>query len=148
MEKLAFTLVTVAHKHKPYFQAYTVVVLTDKPLRKAMSNLEAAGQMALWTIELSKFDIQYHSRTTVKEQVVVDFIVEFTNVEGHGVEEHTQWSIHTDSSSNKQAGGASIVIHSLEGDEIKFMVRLDFPTINNETKYETLVAGLDLAKVA
>ena len=26
------------------------------------------------------------------------------------------------------------------------MVRLDFPTTNNEAKYETLVAGLDLAK--
>ena len=104
--------------------------------------------MALWAIELSKFDIQYHSRIVVKEQVVTDFIVEFTNVEGHGAEEHTQWSIHTDSSSNKQAGGASIVIHSLEGDEIKFMVRLDFPTTNNEIEYETLVAGLDLTKVA
>ena len=36
---------------------------------------------------------------------------------------------------------------SPEGDEIKCMVRLDFPTTNNETEYETLVVGLDLAKV-
>ena len=28
------------------------------------------------------------------------------------------------------------------------MIRLDFPTTNNEAKYEALVAGLDLAKVA
>ena len=33
MEKLAFALVTVARKLKPYFQAHTVVVLTDKPLQ-------------------------------------------------------------------------------------------------------------------
>ena len=33
MEKLAFTLVTVARKLKPYFQAHTVVVLTDRPLQ-------------------------------------------------------------------------------------------------------------------
>ena len=46
MEKLAFALVTAAHKFKPYFQAYTVNVLTDKPLRQAMSNPEAAGQLA------------------------------------------------------------------------------------------------------
>ena len=38
------------------------------------------------------------------------------------------------------------MLHSLEGDEIKCMVRLDFPTTNNEAEYETLVAGLDLAK--
>ena len=42
MEKLAFVLVTVAHKLKPYFQAHTVVVLTDKPLRRVMSNPDAA----------------------------------------------------------------------------------------------------------
>ena len=28
------------------------------------------------------------------------------------------------------------------------MVHLDFPTTNNEVKYEALVAGLDLAKSA
>ena len=32
MEKLAFALVTAAHKLKPYFQAHTVNVLSDKPL--------------------------------------------------------------------------------------------------------------------
>ena len=47
MEKLAFVLVTVARKLKPYFQAHTIVVLTDRPLRRAMSNLDAAGRLAL-----------------------------------------------------------------------------------------------------
>ena len=57
MEKLAFALVTTARKLKPYFQAYTVVVLTNKPLQRAMSNLETAKWMALWAIELSEFDV-------------------------------------------------------------------------------------------
>ena len=35
-----------------------------------------------------------------------------------------------------------------EGDKIECMIRLDFPTTNNEAKYEALVAGLDLAKAA
>ena len=43
MEKLAFALVTTACKLKPYFQAHTVIFLTDKPLRRAMINPEAAG---------------------------------------------------------------------------------------------------------
>ena len=47
MEKLAFALVTVAHKLKPYFQAHMVVVLTDRPLRRAKSNPDAAGRLAL-----------------------------------------------------------------------------------------------------
>ena len=33
MEKLAFALVTATCKLKPYFQAHTVVVLTDRPLQ-------------------------------------------------------------------------------------------------------------------
>ena len=74
MEKLAFTLVTAAHKLKLYFQAHTVVVLTDRPLRRAMSNPDAAGRLALWAIELSQFDIQYRSRIAIKGQVVADFI--------------------------------------------------------------------------
>ena len=82
MEKLAFALVTTARKLKLYFQAYTIVVLMDKPLRRAMSSPEAAGRMALSAVELSKFDIQYRSRTAIKGQVVADFIAEFTLGDG------------------------------------------------------------------
>ena len=57
MEKLVFVLITAAQKLKPYFQAHIMIVLTEKPLRRAMSSPEAAGRMALWAIELSKFDI-------------------------------------------------------------------------------------------
>ena len=57
MEKLAFALITTMRKLKPYFQAHTIVVLTDKPLKKAMSSPEVAGRMALWVVELSEFDI-------------------------------------------------------------------------------------------
>ena len=59
MVKLAFALVIAARKLKPYFQAHTIIVLTDQPLKRAMSSPEAAGRMALWAIELSEFDEQY-----------------------------------------------------------------------------------------
>ena len=39
-----------------------------------------------------------------------------------------------------------MVLHSPEGDKVECMVRLDFPTTNNEAEYETLIAWLDLAK--
>ena len=57
MEKLAFALVIVARKLKPYFQAHTIIVLTDRPLRRAMSSPEVAGRIALWVVKLSEFDI-------------------------------------------------------------------------------------------
>ena len=40
------------------------------------------------------------------------------------------------------------MLQSLEGDEIKCMVYLDFPTTSNEAEYKALVAGLDLVKAA
>ena len=82
----------------------------------------------------------------MKGQVVANFITKFTLKEGQGAEEIPHWSIHTDGSFNKQAGGASVILHNPEGDKIECMVRLDFPTTNNEAEYEALVVGLDLAK--
>ena len=45
-----------------------------------------------------------------------------------------------------QVGGAGVVLLSPEGDVVECMVRLDFPTTNNEVEYEALVVGLDLAR--
>ena len=78
MEKLALALITATRKLKPYFQAHIIVVLTDQPLKKAMSSPEVAGRMALWAIELSEFDVRYRPQTAMKGQVVADFIAEYT----------------------------------------------------------------------
>ena len=117
-------------------------------MKRAMSSPEVVGRMALWAIELSEFDIQYCPRTAEKGQIVADFIAEYTHSEGKGAEGLRLWSIHTDGSSNQHAGGVGVVIQTPEGDKIECMIRLDFPTTNNEAEYKTLVAGLDLAKVA
>ena len=77
----------------------------------------------------------------------MDFIAEFTHDEDKGAEEHSQWSVHMDGSSIRQAGGAGVVLLSPEGDVVECMIRLDFPTTNNEPEYEALVADLDLARV-
>ena len=54
--------------------------------------------------------------------------------------------MHTDGSSNRQARGADVVLLSPERDVVECMIRLNFPTTNNEAEYEALVAGLDLAR--
>ena len=113
-----------------------------------MSSLEVARWVALWVVELSEFDIQYRPRTAIKGQIIVDFITVFTLVKGQGAKESPRWSIHTKGSSNSQAGGAGMVLHSPKGDQIECMVRLDFPTTNNEAEYEALIARLNLANSA
>ena len=147
MEKLTFVLVTAARKLKPYFQAHIVVVLTNKPLRRAMSNPDTTGRLALWAIELSELDIQYRPQTAIKGQVVADFIAKFTHDEDK--EQKNLLSGAYIQTNHQQAGqGAGVILRSPEGDTVDCMAHLDYPTTNNEAKYEALVAGLDLAKVA
>ena len=43
MEKLAFSLVTIVRKLRPYFQVHVINVLTDHPLKKAMIKLDATS---------------------------------------------------------------------------------------------------------
>ena len=145
---MAFALITAARKLKPYFQAHTIVVLTDQPLKRAMSSPEAVGRMALWAIKLSEFDVQYRPRTAVKGQIVADFIAEYTQSEDKGVEGQKLWSVHTDGSSTQHSRGVGVVIQTPEGYKIECVIRLDFPTTNNEAEYEALVVGLDLARAA
>ena len=79
---------------------------------------------------------------------MANFIAEYTQLEDKGVEGQKLWSIHTDGSSTQRSRGADVVIQTPEGDKIECMIRLDFPTTNNEAEYEALVAGLDLARAA
>ena len=96
----------------------------------------------------SEFDVRYRPRIAIKGQVVADFIAEYTQPGDEGVEGQKPWIIHTDGLSNPHSGGADVVMLTPEGDKIECMIRLDFPTTNNEAEYEALVAGLDLAKAA
>ena len=84
----------------------------------------------------------------MKGQAVANFVIGYTQPKSQGADGLKQWIIHTNESSNWHAGGTGVVIQTPEGDKIECMIRLDFPTTNNEAKYEALVAGLDLAKVA
>ena len=66
IEKIAFALIVVSRKLRQYFQANPILVMTDQPIKKSMNKPEAAGRMVQWAIELSQFEIEYHSRTAIK----------------------------------------------------------------------------------
>ena len=50
IKKLAFALITATRKLRPYFQAHTIVVQMNKPLRKTMNNPKVARRLVLWVI--------------------------------------------------------------------------------------------------
>ncbi|CAL8996497.1 unnamed protein product [Prunus brigantina] len=62
IEKLAFALVVSARRLRPYFQAHTIYVLTNHPLRQVLQKPETSGRLVKWAIELGEFDIHYKPR--------------------------------------------------------------------------------------
>nr|GEV86048.1 reverse transcriptase domain-containing protein [Tanacetum cinerariifolium] len=76
MEKLILALVSASKRLKRYFQAHTIVVITDQPIKQLLSNPEVMGRLLKWRFELGEHDIQYRPRTSVKGQILADFIVE------------------------------------------------------------------------
>ena len=81
MEKLILALVTTARKLRPYFQAHTIEVPTEYPMKQVLHRPETSGRLMKWAIELSEFDIRYKLKTAIKGQVLVDFVMEFTSAE-------------------------------------------------------------------
>ena len=78
MEKLILALVTTSRKLRPYFEAHTVEVPTEYPMKQILHKPETSGRLIKWAIKLSEFDIRYKPRTAVKGQILTYFIMEFT----------------------------------------------------------------------
>ena len=59
IEKLAYALLIAARKLRHYFQAHPITVLTDQPLKQILQRPDTSGRLLKWSIELSKFHIDY-----------------------------------------------------------------------------------------
>ncbi|XP_074354673.1 uncharacterized protein LOC141693464 [Apium graveolens] len=55
--------------------------------------------------------------------------------------------LHFDGASKTKSSGVGLVLQSPEGFMIEYALKLEFPTMNNETEYEILIVGLGLARV-
>ncbi|KAK0586525.1 hypothetical protein LWI29_008372 [Acer saccharum] len=136
-------------KLRPYFQAHTIEVYTDCPLKLILQKPEVSGRLTKWAVELSEYDIRYTPKAAIKGQAVSDFIAEFTEPDAEVrramEDEQTtkfQWKLHVDGSSNTHGSGAGIVITTPEGDTVECAMRFDFKATNNQAEYEALLAGL------
>ena len=149
MEKLILALVTAARKLRPYFQAHTIVVPTEYPMKQVLHKPETSGRLMKWAIELSEFDIRYKPKTAIKGQVLADFVMEFTSAEpAENAQTPTDlpiWRLSIDGATNAQGSRAGLILTSPEGIDIEYALRFGFQPFNNEAKYEAVIAGLNLA---
>ncbi|GJS20988.1 putative ribonuclease H-like domain-containing protein [Tanacetum coccineum] len=117
-----------------------------------LSRPEIAGRMQKWSIELGEYDIQYRPRTSVKGQILADFIVEHPEDDPLDTPMEAEeelpypWTLFTDGSSCVDGSGAGLILINLEGAEFTYAVRFRFDATNNEAEYEALIAGLRIAE--
>ncbi|XP_030955756.1 uncharacterized protein LOC115977871 [Quercus lobata] len=160
LEKAILVIVQATRKLPHYFQAHTVVVLTQLPLKSILRSADYTSKIVKWGTILGAFDIRYMSRTAVKGQVLADLVAEFTEptLEGKeisvllGADErvistvsphgHTWWKAYIDGAANQRGSGLGLVLHSPEGITIEKLLRLGFSSTNNEAEYEALLEGM------
>ena len=133
LEKTILAIVQATRKLPHYFQAHTVVVLTQLPLKSVLRSADYTGRIAKWGTILGAFDIRYIPRTAIKGQVLADLVAEFAEPTLEGMEmsgspsvdgklvstvsqhEHNRWRAHIDGAVNQRGSGAGLVLVSLEG---------------------------------
>ena len=155
VEKVILAVVHATRKLPYYFQAHTVVVLTQLPLKSVLRTADYIGRIALWNTILGTFDIKYMPRTSIKGQVLADLVVEFAeppieivteqrNVDGKLVGVISTlgpscWKVYVDGAANQRGSEVGLVLVSPEKTIIEKSLRLGFSATNNEAEYEALL---------
>ena len=118
LEKAILAVVLGTRELPHYFQAHTVVILTQLLLKTILRSADYTGRIAKWGIILGAFDIKYMPRTSIKGQVLADLVAEFTEPEikelpsGGNMDEKlvgtisqyclSTWEVYVDGASNQK----------------------------------------------
>nr|GEX34187.1 reverse transcriptase domain-containing protein [Tanacetum cinerariifolium] len=101
------------------------------------------------SIMLGEYNITYRPRTSVKRQILADFLIEMPGDVSQAVPvtvtKEEPWTLFTDGSSCVDRSGAGLILTNPKGVEFTYALRLQFTASNNEAEYEALVAGLRIA---
>nr|GEY86470.1 reverse transcriptase domain-containing protein [Tanacetum cinerariifolium] len=114
-----------------------------------MSRPNVAGRLQKWSVMLGEHNITYRPRTSVKGQILADFLTEIPNENSPATPmaetEQEPWTLFTDGSSCVDGFGVRLILTNLEGIEFTYALRFQFAASNNEAEYEALIAGLWIA---
>ena len=162
LEKAILVVVLGTRKLPHYFQAHTVVILTQLPLKTILRNFDYTGRITKWGTILGAFDIKYMPHISIKGQILADLVAEFTepeieellpvgNMDEKLVGTISQyrlptWEVYVDGASNQKGSGIGLVLMSPEKVVIEKSLRLNFSATNNEAEYEALLVGMTMVQ--
>jgi hypothetical protein len=81
IQKLLYAVVLARCKLRHYFEAHPVIVVSSFSLGEIIRNLEAAGGIAKWSVELMGETLAYAPRNAIKSQILADFLAEWTDTQ-------------------------------------------------------------------
>ena len=87
--------------------------MTEYPLGDMIHNKDANGRIIKWAMELCSFSLEFATRSTIKSQALVDFIVELTDLStsaSQGPMEY--WNMYFDGSLNIDGVGVGVLFVS------------------------------------
>jgi ribonuclease HI len=148
LEKISYAIVMASRKLRHYFEAFKVRVTSDRGLGELFRNPDASVRIAKWAAELSDYHITFEPRTTIKSQVLVDFIVDWTGpITQQDEPTEEVWTIHCDGAWCHAGAGAAAIITSPTGVKHRYVARLSFALesdrcTNNVAEYEAVILGL------
>jgi hypothetical protein len=146
VQKLLYAVVLARRKLRHYFEAHPITVVSSFPLGEIIRNLDAAGRIAKWSVELMGETLAYAPRKAIKSQILADFVAEWTDTQLPPPQIQAEcWTLYFDGSVMKTGAGAGLLFVSPLGEHMRYAVRLHFPASNNMAEYEALLCGLKIA---
>jgi hypothetical protein len=111
-------------------------VVSSFPLEESIQNLDAAGRIAKWLVELMGETLAYTPRKVIKSQILADFFTEWTDTQLPPPQIQAEcWTLYFDGSVMKTRAGAGLLFISPLGKNMRYAVRLHFPASNNMAEY-------------
>jgi ribonuclease HI len=139
-------VVLARRKLHHYFEAHPVTVVSSFPLGEIIRNLDAAGRIAKWSVELMGETLAYAPRKVINSQILADFVAEWIDTQSPPPQIQAEcWTLYFDGSVMKKGAGAGLVFISPLGEHLRYVVRLHFPASNNMAEYKALLCGLKIA---
>jgi hypothetical protein len=74
MQKLVYTILMTKRKLRHYLDTHPIAVVSKYPLGEVIRNPEDKGRIAKWALELTGQNITYAPRSTIKSQVLAEFV--------------------------------------------------------------------------
>lgn len=145
LEKVILAIIHTIKKPPHYFQAHTILIITQLPLQALLRKLDFTEKVVKWGTILGAFDINCLPWIVIKEQVLADLVEKF--IEGVELGENEENDSYMWMRPLIKKGlGIGIVMISPKHITIKKSLRQDFSVTNNEAEYEALMTGLSSVK--